>query len=856
MLYQLATSQFEKHCYIDSTKDISSLLIPWDEQIEQQDILIRLGTECCVLDEIKRCNSYIYPWTYKGNGKLVADNADKLQFLILDIDNGLTINEFREKYSDLTYYLYTSVSHGYKVGDRYRVILPITEKITADELVARRRSIKDYFSVGGKCFLDKSTLDRSRGFVVPINTPFFTSFENKTDKVLNLAAMECSYSTGFVSKNPVKGIEGTEITKAIRDLVELYTTTGEDSEVTVNGAKHSRNTAFYLIHVEIAKFRLTEDRQKQLADEMNVDGKRNTPHKTVEDARKACRGIDISALNARSKLFAVKSKSVEFLERSDVEITKGSRHLLSSTTGTGKTTLVLDKMRDKKFIFAAPLNAILTQNKLRADGHLYPVVNGSEPMPTTGENFLCSYNALINLLRKEDLSDYLIVLDEIHRTITEDFRIAIMSELVERLIAKKSTVLAMSGTYDESHFPVFSFDKKFSFVKRGLKPRKINLIETEGLVLDAISALLMSFDEKDNVLVLFDNSKAHAVAREYLSVEKPHIPFSSICSKDKGDIAELLKVERVRGVLMTTQVLLEGVNLQGLTKIVIAGTKPYPVESMVQFYERDRVTAGKERAECFLVRKVQDSTEEVWIPDAEKEKEYNNGLLEEVEAIGIDTITEVLGVIDVDKIVRYTGEKYVMNLLQPYVKQKLALDLLLFKTGIPFEKYHYKLTEAKKAKPTNGALLAEIKKYLKEKTDEELVRDIDDAFRGSNNPWTHVVGNFRAETGLDDIEIRKILLDKRLRSAYQKRMSNNNKILAENLQKTISVGDVLTAEEARTRIKNATKTTSVTLKVNASHYKALLEQFFEIKNRTIDGTRCIEILSVGLKGIDKCQTKK
>jgi hypothetical protein len=277
---------------------------------------------------------------------------------------------------------------------------------------------------------------------------------------------------------------------------------------------------------------------------------------------------------------------------------------------------------------------------------------------------------------------------------------------------------------------------------------------------------------------------------------------------------------------------------------------------MVQFYERDRVTVGNERAECFLVRKVQDTTNEVWIPDAEKEKEYNNGLLEEVEAIGIDTITEILGVIDVDKIIRYTGKKYVMNILQPFVKQKSALDLLLFKTSIPFEKYHYKLTEAKKAKLTNGALLAEIKKQLKEKTDEELARDIDEAFRGDNNFWTNVIDNFRAETGLNDSEIRTILLNKRSRGVYQKRMSNNNQVLAENLQKRISAGDILTAEQARERIKSATKTTSVTLKVNSSHYKLLLEQFFEIKNRTINGTRCIEILSVGLKGIDKCQIKK
>jgi hypothetical protein len=861
MLFQLTPSKYEKESYqtirTDSLfEEIESLLVPWTDSISEQEISNRLNTDCCILDKIKSCNSYVFPWTYKER-KLVADNTDRLQFLILDIDNGLTIEEFKRNYTALSYYLYSSTGHGYKNGDRYRVIVPITQSITSEELVCRRNSIQEYFSVGGKCFLDKSTLDRSRGFVVPINTPFFTSFKNKTNQLLNLVDMKTSHSSGFSSKVAPGGYKGTVVTPEIQRLVNLYKAAKDGDSIPFQGAFHERNRAFYLINMAIAKYKLSEKLHIELAHEMNSDKSRNTVEQTVDDARRACREVGLSALAALSKASEVKAIPVKYLEPSNIAISKGKRHLLSATTGTGKTTLVLDKMRDTKIIFAAPLNAILTQNKVRNDGHSYTVLNGTESMPKTGESFLCSYDALLNLLRTEDLTDYLIVLDEFHRVLSDAFRIAKMSELVELLINKDSTVLAMSGTYDQSHFPVFNFHKTFAFSKANTEKRKINIIETSHTQLDALTALLMSFNEKDNVLVLSDKTMSHKATQRFLELEKPNLPFQSICSKDKSDIAELLKVGSVRGVLMTTQVLLEGVNLEGINKIIIMTESfPYAVEQMVQFYERDRLIElpngkYKSRADCFLIRKPQDNSKIGWIPDAQKEKEYNNGVLEQVMDIGKEDLQNYFSVKDVDLIIRVDKQGYKMNLLQPYIVQKRAKDLVIFRTGLSesFDKYNY-FTESFELKHSRSILLKKLQKEISEFTKSAIEAEIDLAFTGESS-WSSYVDIFRAETALIDIEIKKVFLHKRLFAAYRARLTTDTTTFQENLNTLIKKGDVLSAEKAQKTIEAATlKEININLRINPRNYLIVLERYFDIKKRKIKGQNHVEILSVGLKGID------
>ena len=80
----------------------------------------------------------------------IQDNIKLIYLLILDVDGeGLSVNEFRKKYTNYEYFLYTS--SGNKLfekggGERYRVIMPLSKPITVEEMKARKQSITAYFN--------------------------------------------------------------------------------------------------------------------------------------------------------------------------------------------------------------------------------------------------------------------------------------------------------------------------------------------------------------------------------------------------------------------------------------------------------------------------------------------------------------------------------------------------------------------------------------------------------------------------------------------------------------------------------------------------------------------------------------
>lgn len=60
-----------------------------------------------------------------GRPRCTGANVDSIYALQLDYDSGVTIDQFREKYFNLRFSLYTSYSYGYKEGDRFRVCIPL-----------------------------------------------------------------------------------------------------------------------------------------------------------------------------------------------------------------------------------------------------------------------------------------------------------------------------------------------------------------------------------------------------------------------------------------------------------------------------------------------------------------------------------------------------------------------------------------------------------------------------------------------------------------------------------------------------------------------------------------------------------
>lgn len=77
-----------------------------------------------------------------GLPRCTGNNVESIHALQLDYDSGMSVDEFRERYSGMRWHLYTSHGYKYKQGaDRFRVVVPLETPLPCDLLnCARVRS--------------------------------------------------------------------------------------------------------------------------------------------------------------------------------------------------------------------------------------------------------------------------------------------------------------------------------------------------------------------------------------------------------------------------------------------------------------------------------------------------------------------------------------------------------------------------------------------------------------------------------------------------------------------------------------------------------------------------------------------
>jgi hypothetical protein len=757
-----------------------------------------------------------------------------LQCLVLDIDDSCSIEQFIDLNQGYKYYLHTSTTHQVTGIDKFRVIFPITEAMDIADAISRKNAIQEYFSFGGKTYLDTSFLIKGRGVVVPIGLERFFEYESQSNNILDLSIFEQGDVKAQSTGSKIKAIEGMDSVPEVEELANVYINSKGDEPIVVKGKRYPRNEAFYRLQVEIAKYRISEDYHIALAHRMNWDGKRNTVETTVDNARKSCRAIDLSALKTKSLNYTVETKKRKYLEAEDVDIVEGKKHLLTATTGIGKTTLVLDKL-DRKIIFAAPLNSIIEQSK---KGREYETLNGTSGVLPSSKKVLCSYDALIALLDKNDLSDYLIVLDEFHKCLSDGYRISVMSGLIERLKSKPYTVLCMSGTFDPTHLECFKFDYHFDY-KADRPIREVQVLETKGTLDNALIRFLKGVKPNQKNLVLFDDkTKARAIQKALGG----DITVISSESKDDEIYNQFLSLGEIKGTVLTTQVWLEGINLKNIDNIVIVASKYWSEEQIAQFYERDR----DRRSKCFLIRKSLKESE-CYIPDAYKEKEYQNSFFREVERLGICNVT-LLGGKDLDKLIRSEGQNIYMNLIYPYWKQKSAMDIANFKNGLQLEKYGYRLVEEVGLISSKSVIaLDKVKNLSKESKLKEFKLAVEKALIGEKYSDEYLstfnMIQLLIEYGVSIVEIEVIAFDSDELRAYKERILNNEPSLERALYRQFQVGEFYTAVQAKKVItKIITDSPQTVIRLNPSHYQKILRRYFVIKRKTTK--KGIEIVAI------------
>lgn len=784
---------------IKAPKDAYNYLKPSIESIKELkkkpnsyhslEVLIRTyQTENDIAKTIKFSTPLFYPYDVKDSKeKLVKDNIESLEMLVLDIDSGCTVDSFISMNQEFDYYLYTTVTHRVTGIDKFRVVIPLEQPMPIDEALARKQALLERFSHNGKTYLDESFLAKGRGFVIPVEMQSFREYELSSEKFFDLQELpKVDFIPAARSQLAIQGFEAQDGIAEIKDLADLYINSSEDDQIEVDDTEHSRNDAFFWIHVEIAKYRPTEEYQKQLAIQMNWDNCRNTIDKTVEAARKHCSSINLSALNAISNQYwdQIKTNSVEYIKASDIEIHEGKKHLLTATTGTGKTSFFLGNKCNHKVIFAVPINSIGQQAKSE---YGYPFLTGTKASVPNENKIICSYNYLVELMRIGIPQDYVIVLDEFHRVLSDDFRAGKLSELVDLVAASNSTVFCMSGTFDPSLFPIFEFDHHYDF-KASRATRPIHVLETSGTLDNTLIRFLNNLSPDSNNLVLFDDKRL----LKAIQSELPDIKI--VTSEEKQFVDDLVNPEnlggRVSGTILTTQVLMEGINLYGLDNIVVVAKKHYGKEQIVQFFERDRDLSAK----CHLIRKPIKGGED-HIPDSDKEKEYQNQIYNEViSRIGLDGM-KLIGVRDTEKLFRVNKSEIFINSLYAPMKQKQAMDRVNFK-NLDLTQYGYELLETKSidGKPVSG--LQEIKRLKRESEKEEYSMAIDLILSGREAPNFPVLENFIGELKERKIpQIRKICADKKEIQAYSERFSYIDSNLEQAIYEKFKVGQFYLKED-------------------------------------------------------------
>ncbi|MEP4888489.1 MAG: hypothetical protein ABJV04_00560 [Aliiglaciecola sp.] len=838
----------DQYRYIDPTiQAIKKLKIKPSPQYSLADLTRTYKTENDISRAIKFSAPLIFPYSVKDTSqKLVKENIEFLEMLVLDIDGGCTVDTFIESHHNFAYYLYTTVTHRVTGIDKFRVIIPLKEPMRIEDAIDRKQALIEYFSHNDKSYLDESFLAKGRGFVIPIELEFFREYEFKSDQYFELSELPKSDFIPISRYNlTVNGINSQDGIPEIESLANLYANSAENDRIEVNGIEYQRNDAFFRIHVEIAKYRPTEEYQKQLANNMNWDGSRNTTDRTVEEARKYCNSINLSALNARSEEYSkqVVTQQVDYLKVSDFEIHEGKKHLLTATTGTGKTTFFLGRGCDHKVIFAVPINSIGEQLKLE---HNYPFETGTNVNPLKEDKVICSYNYLVELLRLGVPSDYVIVLDEFHRVISDDFRTGKLSELVDLVAASSNTIFCVSGTFDPSHFNIFEFDFHYDFkAKRDV--RNIQVWETNSGLDNALIQFLKNLDSDTNNLVLFDDKSLLA------SIKKVLTEVEIVTSNEKEFINELVNPKvlkgQVKGTILTTQVLMEGINLFGLDNIVIVAKKHYGREQIVQFFERDRDLS----ATCHLIRKpIKDC--DIYIPDSDKEKEYQNQIFTEVvDRIGLEGM-KLIGVKDTDMLLRTTSNELYINCLYAPIKQKQAMDRANFK-NLNLSQYGYELLDVKTLNSKPSLALQDIKRLKVESEKDDYSIAVDSILAGEKEaPDFPDLMRLIEQLKKHNIKnIRKICLDKNEFQAYTERFRYIDSKLEKAIYLKFQIDNFYSSKECNNFLSEYVGQKSFA-RVTKNNYRKVFKRYFHLKECRKTNKREAGIRIIGTRHVEVIET--
>ena len=246
--------------------------------------------------------------------------------------------------------------------------------------------------------------------------------------------------------------------------------------------------------------------------------------------------------------------------------------LINSPTGSGKTYRMFNEANsnpNQKYIICFPY-VTQCQTYLHQPNFqfLYDNKNFDENGP---DNIVCTYDQLVKLSRKHDLTDYTLFLDEIHNLfVSANHRSRVMwnvSYAIETRRFKK--VIGFSATFDTNLLFNLNFENIQKVEYRNKQKENITIAILKDQTLSVNDGILKFFDDskeqlKGKRLAIFRNSKSENIAlANNLKKRGYNVLVVDSEKRDSDAVQKFLCEERLGEVncLLTTSLLTEGINI-------------------------------------------------------------------------------------------------------------------------------------------------------------------------------------------------------------------------------------------------------------------------------------------------------
>ncbi|CNH81364.1 Uncharacterised protein [Yersinia pekkanenii] len=531
------------------------------------------------------------PNTARSAKNVIAHHA-----IVLDIDAGITLEEVKLDLEDFEYVLYSSGGTGIKCGERFRVVLPLQNPISAEEYNNYALGLKQRFPYSDESFSKSLQIQYSPMLNTVIPELFIAyhgqgKFFNIDDDV-ELISQEDAYISNVQFTNPEFTDEFTS--KLLNALVEHNAgqLAYEERRILAN-----RMVSAGISHFDMVQVLDRTGRAGASHSGADIANMANAQYGHVLGLRKNLPQdfqfefkVQPTVIQHSPKVDVVNNYDAEFWLAADQYLDSISNQidwdhkliLLHADVGVGKNHF-FKGMDNHKVV--APLTSIVVNNTTQVGSNINNIHVDS----------IATWNQVLALMNQPAVcKDLVLVIDECHGLI---FDYSYKSKTIKQLyraIGMFKSVVMMSGTIEPNYFSKLKFDKVYRVHKKQLAVKSIQTIICEDKTEALLQDLLL---EQHKSIVLINNKELSKVIISRLeSIGKKCLEVNADV-KNSAAVVNFFTTKQMGSYdfIIGTNSIIEGLSIEGeLEQAVVYIWDSLDPDRIEQFTNRFRnVTRSK-----------------------------------------------------------------------------------------------------------------------------------------------------------------------------------------------------------------------------------------------------------------------